>query len=346
MKPPFTEPSRVVRLRARPPGLPRAEHFEIAPVWLPDPEVGQVIVRNRFFRVSASLRMMVSAGAEAVEGVPIPALAPGDVLAGEAVGEVITAGGGDLEPGDLVLHHEGFREHAVIAASRCVHVGDELPSPVAYLSHGGTAYAALTRAAKLARGETVFVSGAAGAIGSMTAMVAKALGAGRVVGSTRSERKAEQLRGLGYDAVIVQRTGAAPEHAAKQLKAAAPDGLDVAIDNVGGELLGAALFAARRGARLIVLGALAGQLALEGTGRAAPVTLDSFPLLLRGVTIRGYSADEDPDARLEWYRLFGKALRSGAMTFPHVVLHGIQSTPGAIQAAAEGAHLGAIVVAL
>jgi 2-alkenal reductase len=180
----------------------------------------------------------------------------------------------------------------------------------------------------------------------MTAMVAKYLGAGRVVGSTRSQRKAEQLRGLGYDALIVHSAAASPEHALGQLKAAAPDGLDVAIDNVGGELLRAALFTARRGARLIVLGALAGQLAPEGTGRAAPVTLDSFPILLRGVTIRGYSADDDADARLEWYRLFGEGLRSGAMTFPHVMLHGIQSAPEAIQAAAEGAHLGTIIVAL
>jgi len=290
--------------------------------------------------------MMISAGAEPVEGVPIPALAPGDALAGEAIGEVVVADGGDLTPGELVLHHEGFKEHAVIAASDCVSVGDELPSPVAYLSHGWTAYAALTRAARLARGETVFVSGAASAIGSMTAMVAKYLGAGRVIGSTRSQRKAEPLKALGYDAVIVQDAAASAEHASEQLRAAAPAGVDVAIDNVGGELLRAALLAARRGARLIVLGALAGQLAAEGAGRTAPVTLDSFPLLLRGVTIRGYSADEDADARLEWYRVFGQALRFGDMTFPHVLFHGIQSTPEAIQAASDGAHLGAVIVAL
>lgn len=136
---------REVRLKARPDGMPKAENFEIVSVPLPIPMDGEVLVRNRYFLVSASLRMMISKGAEDVEGVPFPALREGDALAGEALGEIVLApAGSGFSPGDLVLHFRGWREYATVPIAQCRPVEPGLRDPVGYLGHGWTAYAALT----------------------------------------------------------------------------------------------------------------------------------------------------------------------------------------------------------
>jgi 2-alkenal reductase len=242
-----------------------------------------------------------------------------------------------------VLHHGGFRELAIVSSSSCRRVDDSLPDPAMHLGHGWTAYAALTRAARVREGDTVFVSSAAGAIGSMAAMIAHKLGAKRVIGSTSRREKGDRLRSeLGYDAAIVRDGGPLLE----QLREAAPDGLDVTLDNVGGEQLCAAVLVSRRGARIVVLGALSGQLAPAGTGRTAPATLDSFPILLQKLTLRGYSADDDPDARDEWNRLFAESLRRREMTFPHERIRGIERAPEVIEAVVQGRYLGVVLIEL
>jgi len=124
----------------------------------------------------------------------------------------------------------GWREYAVVPATECHPVGDALPDPVAHLAQGMTAYGALTTAVPIGPGETVFVSGGAGSVGSMAGQIARLLGARRVVGSTGSSWKADQMvTRLGYDAVVV-RDGTP---LAEQLAKAAPDGIDVCFDNVG-----------------------------------------------------------------------------------------------------------------
>jgi NADPH-dependent curcumin reductase CurA len=336
--------SREIRLKTRPHSLPRATDFEIVEVPLPVIGADEVLVRNRHTRVSASLRMMISEGAEAVEGVPFPALGPGDTLSEETLGEVIAApADSGLRPGDLVQHFLGWREYAAVPTADCVRIDGHLPDPVAHLSHGWTAYAALTRGVQIRPGDTVFITSAAGAIGSMAGQIARLLGAGRVIGSTGSKDKADRLVDqLRYDAAVVR----GERSIAAQLKEVAPEGIDVLLDNVGGEQLQAAVGAAREGARFVLTGALSGQLASRGTGRTAPVELDSFQLLLKKITLRGYSADDDPDARDEWIDQFATWLRSGSIVFPHVVLQGIESAPEAIQMVAEGKYFGTVVVAL
>ncbi len=336
---------REVRLAARPDGLPGLEHFALVETPLPVPRADQVLVRNRCFRVSASLRMMISEGAGQVEGVPFPALRPGDPLAEEAVGEVVSApAGSGLHPGDLVSHFLGWREYAVLDPAACGRPDPALPDPVAHLGHGWTAYAALTRGVELRPGDTVFVSAGGSAIGSMAGQIARLLGAGRVIGSTGSPGKAERLVGeLGYDAAVVR---GADEPLAEQLAAAAPDGIDVCLDIAGGDQLRVAVGAAREGARFVLVGALSGQLAAHGTGRTAPVRLDSFQLLLKKITLRGYSADDNPEARAEWTERFGGWLRSGEITFPHVRISGLDQAPNALLDVIAGRHLGTVVVEL
>jgi 2-alkenal reductase len=334
--------SREVKLKSFPKSLPQAHNFEIVGVPTPTPASGEVLVRNRYTRAAASLRMMISEGAENVEGVPFPALHPGDTLAEESLGEVLTApAGSGISAGDLVLHHFGWREYAAVPVRACTVVKNELPDPVAHLSHGWTAYAALTRAARVGPGDTVLVTSAAGAIGSMAGQIARLLGAGRVIGSTGSGEKADRLvRELGYDAAVLRGS----EPMAQQLSKAAPGGIDVVIDNVGGEQLEAAVLAASEGARVIVMGALSGQLASSGTGRRAPVQLDSFLILLKKLVLRGYSADDHPEARDEWTTRFAQWLRCGEISFPHVVSRGIDTAPDVLEGVAEGRYFGTVVV--
>ena len=127
---------------------------------------------------------------------------------------------------------------------------------------------------------------------------------------------------------------------------AAPDGIDVLLDSVGGEQLQAAVTAARENARFVIVGTLCGQLASHGAGRTAPVELDSVQLLLKRITMRGYSADDDPDVHAQWSRQFDAWLRSRSIVFPHVVLKGIEQAPEAMQHVAQGRYFGTVLVAL
>ncbi|NYV74460.1 NADP-dependent oxidoreductase [Streptomyces sp. UH6] len=335
--------TRAIQLAVTPKGLPGPEHFDVVTRPLGAPGPGQVVVRNRHFLVFPGLGTLIGGQ---VEGVPLPPVHAGDLMFGPAVGEVVAVGAGSpFRPGDLVTHLLGWREYALLEADRCGPVGDVLPSPVAHLSSGAAAYGALTRLAELRSGDTVFVTGAAGGVGTLAGPVARLLGAGRVVGSTRSPAKADRLVAeLGYDAVVVP--GAPGGTLGEQLGEAAPEGIDVVVDTVGGEQLTAALAAARRGARFALVGALSGQLSPDTRGGSAPVGIDTYRVVTHGISLRGYSGTDHPDVADEWTTRFGAWLRAGDLTFPHVTVPGIERAPRALSELFEGRHFGTVVVEL
>lgn len=333
----MTATHRLVRLVRRPAGLPTTDDFTLAQVPLPRPEVGHVLVRNTHFLVFPGLRTLI--GGE-TRDVPLPPLHPGDVLFGPAIGEVVE---GPLPKGQLVLHLQGWREYATPAAADCRPLEDTLPDPVAHLAQGSAAYGALTRLAQVREGDTVFVTGAAGAVGTLAGQIAQLLGAARVVGSTGSPDKARRLRReLGYDATVLR--GAVPIDA--QLAEAAPDGIDVVLDTVGGEQLTAAVRAANRGARFALVGALDGQLSPDRAGGSAPAVLDTYRLLTRGITIAGYNGTDHPDVEPEWEARFGDWLRTGRIRFPYTPIRGIERAPEALPRLIAGRSFGAAVVEL
>ncbi|MFE5020929.1 MDR family NADP-dependent oxidoreductase [Streptomyces sp. NPDC056690] len=333
--------SREVRLAAIPEGLPTQEHFAVVETPLPAPGTGQVLVRNRYFLVFPGLRTLI--GGEG-DGVPLPPLRSGDTLFGPAVGEVVAASADSpLRTGDAVAHMLGWREFALVSAAECTPLDAALPDPVAHLAQGSAAYGALTRLADVRVGDVVFVTGAAGAVGSLAGQIARLLGARRVIGSTGSPVKAERLVSeLGYDAVVLR--GAGPF--AAQVAEAAPEGIDVLVDTVAGEQLTAALAAARQGARFALVGALSGQLSAQRAGGSAPVEIDAYRLVVKGVSLRGYSGADHPDVEKEWTSRFGDWLRSGEISFPHTRIAGIDRAPQALQGLIEGRHFGAVVVEL
>lgn len=335
--------AREVRLVEEPEGLPERRHFAVVEGPVPEPGPGEVLVRNRHFMLFAALRTLMGGS---VRDTPLPPLRAGDPLFGPTVGEVLSVpDGSELRPGTPVLHMLGWREYAVLPAEQCVPLDQDgaLPEPVQYLNQGSAAYGALTRFGQVRAGDTVLVTGAAGAVGTLAGQIARQLGAGRVIGTTGSAEKAERLVAeLGYDAVVLR--GAGPGSFAQRLAQAAPDGVDVLLDNVGGEQLAAAVDAARKGARFALVGALSGQLAADGDGSTSPALLDGYRLILRGVSLHGYSGADHPDVTPEWTERFGTWLRSGAVSFPHTRVAGIERAPQAFEDLVRGRHFGTVVV--
>ena len=161
--------SREVRVAAVPVGLPEPADLTVVETPVPIPGPGEVLVRNRFFTVFAALRTLLGG----VQGAPLPGLRRGDTLFGPAIGQVVTSPDDDgPPPGGLVQHMLGWREYAVVPAAECRPVSDALPDPVAHLVQGEPAYGALTRAVRVRPGDTVFISGGAGSVGSMAGQIA------------------------------------------------------------------------------------------------------------------------------------------------------------------------------
>ncbi|CAL9324321.1 zinc-binding dehydrogenase [Streptomyces sp. SudanB182_2057] len=347
--------SREVRLAALPAGLPTPADFTLAEVPVGTPAAGQVLVRNRWFLVYGGLRTLLGGAAK---DTPMPTPRPGDTLSGPAVGEVVLAPpGSPLRPGDTVTHPLGWREYALVPEAECARTDPALPDPVAQLASGSAAYGALTRVAGVREGDVVLVTGAAGGVGSLAGQIARLLGASRVIGTTGSPGKAGRLVAeLGYDAVLTAgswREGRGSGNSreayrafAGQLAEAAPDGIDVLLDTVGGPQLTAAVDAARQGARFALVGALSGQLAAEGSGAAAPTGIDVYRLIVKGVTMRGYLDADHPGVRAEWTARFADWLRSGRIRLPLTRVSGIDRAPWALRELIEGKRFGTVVVEL
>ncbi|MFI1520327.1 zinc-binding dehydrogenase [Kitasatospora cineracea] len=341
------ETVREIHLARRPQGRPVAADLVVVETPAPKPAPGQVLLRNRWFLLFAGLATLLG---DTPPGTPFPPIEPGDTLFGPAVAEVVDApAGSGLRPGDLVVHSRGWREYAVADPAELTALVEELADPAAHLAPGSVGYGVLTRTAPVRPGDTVLVTGAAGGVGTLAGQTARLLGAGTVIGTTGSPAKAERLRELGYDAVLVdERTGDGPgraERFARQLAEAAPDGIDLLIDNVGGHQAEAALAATRPGARAALVGVLSGQLG-DTPSAHPPLRLDAFQLIIKGVQLIGCGSAGQAEAEAAWRPRFGEWLREGRIAFPHVRVNGLERAPQAFQEMTEGRYFGTVLVEL
>lgn len=236
-------------LVARPEGLPTRDLFELRDFQDAPLAEGEVRVRNDWLTVGPAMRVRMSAQTRGY----LPPYALGEPMPGWAVGEVIASRSSDFQEGDLVLHQFGLRDFGQGPSAAF----EKLPStgsPEHYLnamgSTGFVAYFGLLEIGKAQAGETLFVSGAAGAVGSTAVQIGKAIGL-KVVASAGGGTKCELLKGIGADAVIDYKS---PGSLEEKLAAAAPQGIDVYLDNVGGEHLDAALANANPQARFAISG--------------------------------------------------------------------------------------------
>ncbi len=330
-----TQTAHQVLLARRPSGQPAARDFRLAEVAVPPLGDGQVLVRNTYLALGAAMRTLMSD-----EEVPLPRYAVGQPMHGPALGEVVASADPALAAGDLVRHPFGWRDYAWGPAARFARLDRDLyPDPLAYLSPGLTGYVGLVAAGQVRAGDTVLVTSAAGAVGSLAGQLARLLGAGRVIGTVGSPAKAAYVTGeLGYDHAIDYHDGSLPE----RLRQAAPDGIDVVFDNVGGAQLRAAIGAARPGGRIAVCGALAHQAA----GEPASIPLDTLDLVGRRLTIAGFTAADHPELAAGWPPRFAAWLRDGSLRLACARLPGLDAAGPGLIGLLAGRHTGLVVVDL
>ncbi|MFJ1751798.1 NADP-dependent oxidoreductase [Kitasatospora sp. NPDC088134] len=331
-----TRSARAVHQIARPDGLPTAELFAFVEDELPPLTEGAALVENAFLSVDPYMLGMMAGDAD---GYALHA-----PLEGRAVGRVVESRSAVLPVGTPVIHRRGWRTHAVVTPEQ-VRVLPELAGvPLsAHLSVlGGTglsAYVGLTRIAALKPGEDLFVSAAAGGVGTAAGQLARLLGARRVVGSAGSPAKTAFLTGeLGFDAAFDYHDGPV----AGLLAQAAPEGIDVYLDNVGGEHLAAAIGAMRDFGRIAWCGAIAQYAA--ATPPAAPHNL--FELVGRSIRLEGFLVRHHLDAQQELYGLLAPELRAGRVLAPETVLDGFDRTVDAFLGVLAGANTGKMLVRL
>jgi len=333
---PAESTNREVRLAARPQGWPTLETFELAEVPVPEPADGQVLVRNIYMSVDPYMRGRMNAAKSYA-----PPYQVGKAMYGGAVGQVVASRAAGVAEGGFVRTGLGWREYAVVAAEHVESIDTEAGPLSAHLGvlgmPGMTAYVGLFEIGKAQPGETVFVSAASGAVGSIVGQLAKLHGC-RVIGSAGGPEKVAFLRDeLGFDAAIDYREG----RLAEALLEAAPDGVDVYFDNVGGEHLQAALTAMNPFGRLAECGMI------SQYNEPTPGPDNLFLVVGKKLTMRGFIVSDHADKTADFVRLVGGYLRAGQLVAPETVVEGIEAAPQALlDVLRGGTHLGKLVVRL
>jgi NADPH-dependent curcumin reductase CurA len=327
--------SREVRLARHLDGGLTPDHFDVVETAMP---TGEVVVRNEYLHVAAAFQDLMRADCN----LPMPPYRVGGRVGGGAVGTVVSSESADLAVGDLVASFTGWGEYTAGSAG-AFHQLDRswFPSPAYHLSQGPTAFYGMVDVARVGAGDVVFVSGAAGGVGSLAGQIARCRGAERVIGSAGSQAKVDYLvQDLGFDAAFNYRDGAVTD----QLAELAPGGISVFFDNVGGEQFEAALDVAAPGARFALCGALASQ---AGDGKGGFPRLDVLAAITKGIELLPFACYHLPEQIGAWYQHFGTWLGEGRFVFPHEVVDGgIEKAPAALIGLLAGAHTGNVSVRL
>ncbi|MFF3086152.1 NADP-dependent oxidoreductase [Streptomyces nojiriensis] len=330
--------SREIRLASRPTGTPKPENFRLVSTLIPELGEGRILVRNTWMSVDPYMRGRMDDAPSY-----IPPFALGTALEGSAIGEVVASRSASIPVGATVSHFLGWREYAVLDAGAATVVDTSIAPPTAYLgalgTTGLTAYAALTRTAPVRKGDVVLVSAAAGAVGSVAGQLARQLGASRVIGSAGGPHKTRKLLDVfGYDAAVDHRQGDLPG----QLAEAAPEGIDIYLDAVGGDHLEAAIGAIRPGGRIAMVGAISGYNAT----RPAPGPDNLFRAAAQEVTLRGMLVSSHFDLFPEWIGKAAGWLADGTLRTEETVADGIERAADAFLGVLSGANTGKMLVRL
>lgn len=334
----MSDKTRQIRLVSRPTGWPTHEDFELVEVDVPPLQPGQVLVRNTVMSVDPYMRGRMNDTKSY-----IPPFQLGQPLDGGAVGEVVASRSDRFAVGDTVQHQLGWREHAVLDEHHLRRIDtSDLPAS-AYLGvlgmPGLTAYVGLTRIAELREGDTVFVSGAAGAVGSLAGQIARNLGASRVVGSAGSAAKIEYVVDeLGFDAALDYHTDAV----ARQLRKHAPEGVDVYFDNVGGDHLEGAIANMKDFGRIALCGAIAQYNATE----AAPGPRNMWLVVTRRLRLQGFIVTDHGDLAKEYLTAASAWIRDGRLKFRETYFDGLENAVDAFLDLHRGANVGKMLVRL
>lgn len=333
---PLPRTTRIVTLAARPDGRPTPADFALAEQPVGEPGPGQLLVRNTYMSVDPSMRGRM----QPTEKHYTTNFTVGGPLDGSAIGRVIASRAEGFADGDFVRHRLGWRDYAIVdaAAATTVEVAlAPLPAWLGVLGQPGfTAYVGLRRIGEIRAGEVVFVSAAAGAVGSAAGQFARLLGASRVIGSAGGASKARILVDeLGFDEGLDYRTGLAAG-----LAAAAPSGIDLYFDNVGGDHLVAALYALNPHGRI----ALCGMISTMEDASSAPGVQHLIQAVLKRLVIRGFIVRDHEDLRPEFEKQVANWLRTGELVAKQTVVDGLENAVGAFIGLLGGANVGKMLV--
>ena len=330
--------SREVRLNQRPVGLPKQDDFQIVGINLPDPTEGQIVVQNVSLTVDPYMRGRMVNRKSYVAGFNLE-----DTLTGGAIGRVLESKNENFTEGEYVESHFGWREAFVASGNHLNKLGNLQAPASAYLGvlgmPGMTAYVGLLEVGQLRENEdVVFVSGAAGAVGSAVGQIAKIKGC-RAVGSAGSPEKVRHIvEDLGFDHAFDYHDG----HLERNIFAGAPQGIDVYFDNVGGEHLQAALNCMRPNGRVPLCGAI------SQYNATAPVPGPSNLAIAIGsqLTLKGFIVSNYNDMREEFIRDMSEWVTSGKLKYRETVFEGIENMPEAFIGLFTGANTGKMIVNL
>ena len=328
--------SREIRLVSRPTGIPTEANFTLAQTELEPLQDRQVLVRNLFMSVDPYMRGRMNDSKSYV-----PPFEPGRPLDGGAVGEVIESRAPEFKPGDVVTSGLGWRE-VFIAPPQALHrVSRDMQPLSVYLGvlgmTGMTAWAGLNLV-DVKAGDVVFISGAAGAVGNVAGQLAKLRGC-RVIGSAGSPEKIKfLLEECGLDSAFNYKTGSILD----QLQRAAPDGIDVYFDNVGGETLEAALSTLRVHGRIIACGGISGY----NDEKPQPGPANLFNMITKRLTMKGLIVTDSLDRQGEFESEVGGYFRAGKLKNEETVVQGIDQAVSAFLGLFEGKNTGKMVVEL
>lgn len=330
--------SREIRLKQRPTGLPSAENFELVTVTLPQPGPGEVVVRNLYMSVDPYMR-----GRMVDRKSYVPPFALGETLQGGAVGQVIESKSDKFKVGDYVLHGLGWREYFISDGKGVASIDPSIAPVQAFLGAvgmpGQTAYFGLLDIGQPQTGETVFVSAAAGAVGSMVCQIAKLKGC-RVVGSVGSQAKVDWLLNeVGIDAAFNYKE---VDSLKAELGRQCPNGIDIYFENVGGEHLEAALTHMNQNGRIPVCGMISQYNATEATPGPNNLGL----IIGKRLKLQGYIVSDYRARTAEFYADMKDWIAAGQIKSQETIVEGIENAPNAFIGLFTGENMGKMLVKL
>lgn len=321
--------SREIHLKSRPTGPITQDNFEMVTVEVPSPTENEVLIKNLWMSIDAGQRTLMTKGESELSNLDLPArwFELGEPMEGQVIGQVIESRNADLPIGTLVVTNGGWREYLVFSGKADGFLLTVLDNPVDPLTshlhvlsiYGASAYFHVTDCAKVQAGHTVWISTAAGTVGSIACQIAKISGC-RVVGTTSSDEKVNWLLNeLELDAAFNYRK----DDLLEAMKGACPDGIDVYIDYAGGKQLEVAIDLMNPHGRIIK----AGDTSMYDTGvPTGPKNI--FQLVLKRVSILGCSVFDclSPPSRLETcYKRLGKWVAEGKIKMHETVYEGIEN---------------------
>ncbi len=332
------EKNRQVRLASRPQGWVSRENFTLTEEAVPEPADGELLVRNLFLSVDPYMRSRMDDRKSYV-----PPFGLGEVLEGGVVGRVVASRNEAFAEGDYVSGMLGWEDYSVSDGSG-LHKIERGAVPLSYHlgilgMPGMTAWVGLMKIGAAKAGETVFVSAASGAVGSVVGQLAKIHGC-RVTGCAGSDEKVALCQDeFGYDAVFNYRNS---DNVAKSIAGVCPDGIDVDFENVGGEIFEGALWNMRNFGRI----ALCGMISSYNDERMEPGPRGMGLIIGRRLTVRGFIVTDDRDACLEYVRKASVWLEEGRLRYRETRVDGIDNAPQAFIDMLKGGNVGKQIVRL